>query len=190
LSLLGISAVSLTSPRPVTIPFPASFQWFALVPVLDLLECSKETGAPSHIIGTIAERRKKDGSMTYTAQLRIMRDGSAVCVASSFERRPKPGCDGTSRKPKAGRIREGQRRVEVKGKTLDDAISKCVSESEFYPWRRNCWALAAGRQARPWRVIAHSHGLRLRPVFHRGSSRKSPASARPIGRRAAGWCAT
>ncbi len=38
-------------------------------------------------MGTITERRLKDGSTVYTAQIRIMRDGRKASASSSFERR-------------------------------------------------------------------------------------------------------
>ncbi|WP_028714169.1 MULTISPECIES: site-specific integrase [unclassified Paracoccus (in: a-proteobacteria)] len=38
-------------------------------------------------MGTITERRLKDGSIVYTAQVRIMRDGKKASASSTFERR-------------------------------------------------------------------------------------------------------
>ncbi|NUB43415.1 site-specific integrase [Fertoebacter nigrum] len=85
-------------------------------------------------MGTITERRKKDGSTSYTAQLRIMRDGSAASVASTFERRAAAEAwlrrkEAEAKKP-GGFEKISGARTEVKGETLGDAITKYVSESE------------------------------------------------------------
>ena len=60
---------------------------FLLVFECSLLQCSKSEYSCSKIMGTITVRKRKDGSTSYTAQIRIMQKGVAVYQESqTFDR--------------------------------------------------------------------------------------------------------
>lgn len=83
-------------------------------------------------MGTISERRRKDGSVIYTAQVRVMRDGKSVSTSSSFERRSAAQAwlkrkETEVQKPNGF---DRLRRTKRSEATLADAIDKYVSQSE------------------------------------------------------------
>lgn len=83
-------------------------------------------------LGTITERRLKDGSTVYTAQLRIMRDGKKASVSSTFVKRATAEA-WLKRKEAEARKPGGFDKLAVprnEGHTLADAIDKYIAESE------------------------------------------------------------
>jgi integrase len=82
-------------------------------------------------MGTITERRLKDGSVVYTAQVRVMRDGKKASASSTFERRPAAEAwlrrkEAELKKPGGFEKLEGAR---AGGATLADAIDKYTKTS-------------------------------------------------------------
>ncbi|NNU70395.1 site-specific integrase [Rhizobium sp. WYCCWR 11152] len=80
-------------------------------------------------MGTIAERRRKDGSKSYTAQIRIKRDGKlAHTEAQTFDR--KPAASAWLKKRETELSQPGALdRIKVDDKTLSDAIDQYLLES-------------------------------------------------------------
>lgn len=83
-------------------------------------------------MGTISERTKRDGSCTYTAQIRVMRDGKKATVSSTFERRA--AAEAWIKRKEAEIKRPGgfekMQSARSGGVTLADAIDKYIAESE------------------------------------------------------------
>lgn len=80
-------------------------------------------------MGTISERRRKDGSKSYTAQIRIKRDGKlAHTEAQTFERRP--AASAWLKKRETELAEPGAlERIKTVDKTLGDAIDQYLLES-------------------------------------------------------------
>ncbi|MBX5089400.1 site-specific integrase [Rhizobium lentis] len=80
-------------------------------------------------MGTISERRRKDGSKSYTAQIRIKRDGKLVHTeAQTFER--KPAASAWLKKRETELSEPGALdRLKTVDKTLGDAIDQYLLES-------------------------------------------------------------
>lgn len=80
-------------------------------------------------MGTIAERRRKDGSKSYTAQIRIKRDGKLVHTeAQTFDRKPAASAWLKKRETELSQ-RGALDRIKVDDKTLGDAIDQYLLES-------------------------------------------------------------
>lgn len=80
-------------------------------------------------MGTISERRRKDGSKSYTAQIRIKRDGKPVHTeAQTFDR--KPAASAWLKKRETELSQPGALdRIKTSDKTLGDAIDQYLLES-------------------------------------------------------------
>lgn len=82
-------------------------------------------------MGTITERRLKDGKIVYTAQVRIMRDGRKASASSTFEKRS--SAEAWLRRKEAEAKRPGgfekMERSSTDGATLADAIDKYIQSS-------------------------------------------------------------
>lgn len=82
-------------------------------------------------MGTITERRLKNGKVVYTAQIRVMRDGKKASASSTFDRRQT--AEAWLKRKEAETIRPGGfDRLSVaktRGATLADAIDKYVKSS-------------------------------------------------------------
>lgn len=82
-------------------------------------------------MGTITERRLKDGSVVYTAQVRVMRDGKKASASSSFDRRA--AAEAWLKRKEAELKRPGGfeqlERAKGTGATLSDAINEYLKSS-------------------------------------------------------------
>src|SRR5690606_28205821 len=62
---------------------------FAIIFAVSLLQCSKRKTECSKVMGTITSRKKKDGTVSHTAQIRIMRNSARDYQENqTFDRKP------------------------------------------------------------------------------------------------------
>ncbi|SIS71639.1 tyrosine-type recombinase/integrase [Paracoccus saliphilus] len=96
-------------------------------------------------MGTITERRLKDGKVVFTAQIRVMRDGRKTSASSTFERRA--AAEAWLRRKEAEANKPGGfdkvARKRQSGVTLADAIDRYIAESERQIGKTKAQVLAA-----------------------------------------------
>ncbi|WP_311220755.1 MULTISPECIES: hypothetical protein [unclassified Acidovorax] len=89
-------------------------------------------------MGTISQRRKRDGSLSYTAQIRILRDGAVMhSEAQTYSRRALASQWMRRREVELEQAMASGRPL-VKGVSVDELIGDYVSASEgAQPWGRS-----------------------------------------------------
>jgi integrase len=84
-------------------------------------------------MGSITERRRKDGTTVYTAQVRIMRDGKKASISSTFERKAAAKSWITRKEMSVktdGNLEGLKRSSKASADTLADAIDQYTAKSQ------------------------------------------------------------